>query len=64
MAKTKKSVDFALPVLVDYKRGDLTFEETVERFAFHTGITKDMAKEFVKKISKENIIDFKRRRKK
>ena len=42
--------------MVNYKKGNLTFEEAVQKFSFFTGVGRDVAEEFVKKITKENVI--------
>ena len=53
---SNKPSDHSLTVLVDYKKGTLTFEEAVQKFSFFTGVGRDVAEEFVKKITKENVI--------
>ena len=54
--KTLASID----CLIAFKRGDISLEEALDQFCFVTGIPRDIAKKYVRQLSRSNVIEFAR----
>ena len=54
----KSKVMSSVDMLIDYKRGLLTKEQAIQRFSYITGLTPDIANEFIRGMKKENIVSF------
>ena len=52
--KTKASIE----VIIDYKKGKMSKEVAIQRFASLTGFSWDLAKEFIEPLTKSNVINF------
>tara|TARA_B100000073_G_scaffold305011_1_gene273980 strand:- start:927 stop:1100 length:174 start_codon:yes stop_codon:yes gene_type:complete len=48
----------SVDMLLDYKRGLLTRDQAIQKFSNITGLTPDIATEFIRGMKKENIIIF------
>ena len=58
MENNKSKVMASVDMLLDYKRGRFTWDEAITRFSYITGLTPDIAKEFIRGMKRENIIKF------
>jgi len=59
-----KKIEASLSVLMDYKDGGLTFNQAVNRFGFLLNLEQGVAEKYVKGLHRDNIINFKKKRKK
>jgi|TARA_R110000796_G_C14503908_1_gene429166 hypothetical protein len=62
MAEIKPQVLGSIDVLVDYKKGGLTLEQAIDRFRKLTGLTPDIAEQFLKGMSRDNIVSLQAKR--
>ena len=58
MVDPKSKVMSSVDMLLDYKRGLLTRDQAIQRFSLITGLTPDIATEFIRGMKKENIVKF------
>ena len=58
MTDPKSKVMASVDMLLDYKRGSLTKDEAISKFSYITGLTPDIANEFIRGMKRENIIEF------
>ena len=56
MANTDAQLEGSISVLMDYKRGLLTAEQAIDRFRKLTGLNYEIAKTFLKGMSRENVV--------
>ena len=52
--QTKASID----VIIDYKKGKMSKEVAIQRFASLTGFSWDLATEFIEPLTKSNVVKF------
>lgn len=63
MVDFKPQISGSIDVLIDYKKGLLTQEQAVDRFRKLTGLNIEVAKTFLKGMSRDNIISLEAKRK-
>ena len=63
MVDFEPQISGAIDVLLDYKKGLLTQEQAVDRFRKLTGLNIEVARSFLKGISRNNIISLEAKRK-
>ena len=56
MANTDAQLEGSISVIMDYKRGLLTAEQAIDRFRKLTGLNYEIAKTFLKGMSRENVV--------
>ena len=56
MSKKNNPQELPLNILVEYKKGNLTSEEAIKKLSIYTGVDRDVAEVYVKRITKENVI--------
>ena len=64
MVDPKSKVMSSVDMLLDYKRGLLTRDQAIQKFSNITGLTPDIATEFIRGMKKENIIIYPKSRNK
>ena len=47
----------SIDVLVSYKNGSISLDEAVSQFCFLTGLDRDISAKFIRKMSRNNIIN-------
>ena len=62
MVDFKPQISGSIDVLIDYKKGLLTQEQAVDRFRKLTGLNIEVAKTFLKGMSRDNIISLEAKR--
>lgn len=62
MADIKPQILGSIDVLVDYKKGNLTLPQTVDRFRKLTGLTETVAEKFIRGMSRENVVSLQAKR--
>ena len=58
MVDPKSKVMSSVDMRLDYKRGLLTRDQAIQKFSNITGLTPDIATEFIRGMKKENIVIF------
>jgi hypothetical protein len=56
MANTDAQLEGSITVIMDYKKGLLTAEQAIDRFRKLTGLNYEIAKTFLKGMSRENVV--------
>ena len=64
MVDPKSKEVSSMDMLLDYKRGLLTRDQAIQRFSLITGLTPDIATEFIRGMKKENIVIFPKKKRK
>jgi len=62
MVKTDAQLEGSITVIMDYKKGLLTAEQAIDRFRKLTGLNYEIAKTFLKGMSRENVISLQAKR--
>jgi len=62
MADIKPQILGSIDVLVDYKKGNLTLPQQVDRFRQLTGLTETVAEKFIRGMSRENVVSLQAKR--
>ena len=63
MANTDAQLEGSISVIMDYKKGLLTAEQAIDRFRKLTGLNYEIAKTFLKGMSRENVVSLQAKRK-
>jgi hypothetical protein len=63
MAKADPKILNTMELLLDYKKGLLTLNEAVDKFIKNTGLSAGIAENFIRSMSRDNIISLQAKRK-
>ncbi len=61
MADVDPKVNGTIDLILSYKKGWLTLDQTVDRFSKLTGITGDIAETYIRELKRDNVISLKSR---
>ena len=56
--EVKTQIKASIDVIIDYKKGKMSKEVAIQRFASLTGFSWDLAKEFIEPLTKSNVVKF------
>ncbi len=56
--EARPQVKASIDVIIDYKKGKLSKEIAIQRFASLTGLSWDVATSFIEPLTKTNIVKF------
>jgi len=58
MAEVKPQIKSSIDVIVEYKKGNMSKDQAIQRFASLTGLSWELATSFIEPLSKRNIVKF------
>jgi len=58
MAEVKPQIKSSIDVIVEYKKGNMSKDQAIQKFAALTGLSWDLATSFIEPLSKRNIVKF------
>ena len=56
--EVKPQIKASIDVIIDYKKGELSKELAIQRFASLTGLSWDLATSFIEPLTKTNVVKF------
>lgn len=59
---TDQKIGACIDILIEYKKGGYTLEQAVDRFRKLSGLRYDIAKEYIRSMSRDNVISLQAKR--
>ena len=56
--EVKPQIKGSIDVIIDYKKGKISKDVPIQRFASLTGFSWDLATEFIEPLTKSNVVKF------
>lgn len=60
---TDPKISGCIDILIEYKKGGYTLDQAVDRFRKLSGMREDVAREYIRSMSRDNIISLNTKRK-
>jgi hypothetical protein len=58
MVEVRPQIKSSIDVIVEYKKGNMSKDQAIQRFSALTGLSWDLATSFIEPLSKRNVVKF------